>query len=141
MLPSGSCDVVLEPKPDGTVGVVAGPDARMLELAGREVRITSPDKVLFGERGETKRDVLSVVYHHLGQSRELLVLCSERSALSPWVDKEIRWFLEHRGGGRIRVAITEGGRAFDPPETYLPPPVLALAASARGRLRPARLAS
>ena len=30
----------------------------MLELAGREVRITSPGKVLFGERGETKLDVV-----------------------------------------------------------------------------------
>jgi DNA ligase D len=29
-----------------------------LELAGREVRITSPDKVLFGERGETKLDLV-----------------------------------------------------------------------------------
>ena len=30
----------------------------MLELAGREVRITSPGKVLFGERGETKLDLV-----------------------------------------------------------------------------------
>ncbi len=34
-------------------------DARILELAGREVRITSPDKVLFGERGETKLDLVN----------------------------------------------------------------------------------
>ena len=33
-------------------------DARVLELAGRDVRITSPDKVLFGERGETKLDLV-----------------------------------------------------------------------------------
>ena len=30
----------------------------MLELAGREMRITSPDKLLFGERGETKLDLV-----------------------------------------------------------------------------------
>jgi len=30
----------------------------ILELAGREVRITSPDKVLFRERGETKLDLV-----------------------------------------------------------------------------------
>ena len=41
-----------------TVGGVAGDDARVLELAGREVRITSPGKVLFGERGETKLDLV-----------------------------------------------------------------------------------
>ena len=33
-------------------------DAEVLELAGREVRITSPDKVLFAERGETKLDLV-----------------------------------------------------------------------------------
>jgi DNA ligase D len=33
-------------------------DAQVLELAGREVRITSPEKVLFAERGETKLDLV-----------------------------------------------------------------------------------
>ena len=33
-------------------------DAEVLELAGREVRITSPGKVLFPERGETKLDLV-----------------------------------------------------------------------------------
>src|SRR4029450_4239693 len=39
-------------------GRVAKGDAEVLELAGREVRITSPAKVLFGERGETKLDLV-----------------------------------------------------------------------------------
>ena len=33
-------------------------DVALIELAGREVRITSPGKVLFGERGETKLDLV-----------------------------------------------------------------------------------
>jgi DNA ligase D len=37
--------------------VTAG-DAEVLELAGRQVRITSPGKVLFAERGETKLDLV-----------------------------------------------------------------------------------
>src|SRR6478672_10287691 len=37
---------------------MAADDAQVLELAGREVRITSPGKVLFGERGETKLDLV-----------------------------------------------------------------------------------
>ena len=37
---------------------MAGSDVQVLELAGREVRITSPGKVLFGERGETKLDLV-----------------------------------------------------------------------------------
>src|SRR3954466_577225 len=38
---------------------MAGSDAEVLELAGREVRITSPGKVMFRERGETKLDVVN----------------------------------------------------------------------------------
>ncbi len=37
---------------------MAGSDATVLELAGREVRITSPDKVLFPEAGATKLDLV-----------------------------------------------------------------------------------
>jgi DNA ligase D len=37
---------------------VAGGDVQVLELAGRDVRITSPHKVLFAERGETKLDLV-----------------------------------------------------------------------------------
>jgi DNA ligase D len=33
-------------------------DADLLELGGREVRLSSPGKVLFAERGETKRDLV-----------------------------------------------------------------------------------
>jgi len=39
--------------------VVAGSDVQLLEIAGREVRITSPGKVLFAERGETKLDLVN----------------------------------------------------------------------------------
>jgi DNA ligase D len=38
---------------------VAADDVHVLELAGREVRITSPGKVLFAERGVTKLDLVS----------------------------------------------------------------------------------
>src|SRR3954449_6313489 len=37
---------------------VAAQDAHVLELAGREVRITSPGKVLFAAHGETKLDLV-----------------------------------------------------------------------------------
>jgi DNA ligase D len=37
---------------------VAAGDAEVLELAGRQVRVTSPGKVLFAERGETKLDLV-----------------------------------------------------------------------------------
>ena len=37
---------------------MAGDDEELLELDGREVRLSSPGKVLFAERGETKRDLV-----------------------------------------------------------------------------------
>ena len=37
---------------------MARDDAEILEVAGREVRFSSPDKVLFAERAETKRDLV-----------------------------------------------------------------------------------
>jgi DNA ligase D len=37
---------------------MAGNEERVLDLAGQQVRITSPGKVLFGERGETKLDLV-----------------------------------------------------------------------------------
>ncbi len=38
---------------------MAGSDALLLDIAGREVRVTSPEKVLFSERGETKLDLVN----------------------------------------------------------------------------------
>ena len=37
---------------------MAGGDVEVLELAGRDVRITSPGKVLFPQHGETKLDLV-----------------------------------------------------------------------------------
>src|SRR3954449_12287558 len=50
----------------------------MLELAGREVRITSPDKVLFGERGETKLDL---VRYYAGLAEPLMRAMGGRPVL------------------------------------------------------------
>jgi DNA ligase D len=38
-------------------------DEELLELDGHEVRLSSPGKVLFGERGETKRDLVDYYTH------------------------------------------------------------------------------
>src|SRR3954452_10441411 len=52
----------------GTVRPVARDDAEILELDGREVRLSSPGKVLFAERGETKRDLVEY-YRSVGEPR------------------------------------------------------------------------
>ncbi|HKS39185.1 MAG TPA: TIR domain-containing protein, partial [Blastocatellia bacterium] len=52
--------------------------------------------------------VEAVIEHYLAKSRALLVLCSKNARRSPWVDKELRWFLTHRDYDAVMVALTEG---------------------------------
>jgi DNA ligase D-like protein (predicted polymerase) len=57
---------------------VAAADAQVLEIDGREVRLSSPGKVLFAERGETKRDL---VEHYLRVGEPLLRAMGGRPVL------------------------------------------------------------
>src|SRR4051794_3898061 len=57
---------------------MAGADAQVLEIDGREVRLTSPGKVLFAERGETKRDLVD---HYLRVGEPLLRAMGGRPVL------------------------------------------------------------
>jgi DNA ligase D len=57
---------------------VADDDEVLLELDGREVRLSSPGKVLFGERGETKRDLVD---YYLRVSEPLLRTMGGRPVL------------------------------------------------------------
>ena len=36
-------------------------EACVLDVAGREIAVTSPDKVFFAERGETKLDLVALL--------------------------------------------------------------------------------
>ena len=53
-------------------------DVRILELAGHEVRVTSPEKVFFPERGETKWDL---VQHYLRVGEPLMRAMGGRPVL------------------------------------------------------------
>lgn len=68
--------------------------------------------------GEKTTGIPKVIESHLAQSAELLVLCSAKAAQSPWVNDEIKWFLEHRGPRSIRLAITEGADPGSHPEEF-----------------------
>jgi DNA ligase D len=60
LFPHGQASIAaapLDPRA-GTVGRVPSADVHVLEIAGQEVRLTSPGKVLFPERGETKLDLI-----------------------------------------------------------------------------------
>ena len=52
----------------------------------------------------------------LAASRYLIVVASPRSAASEWVDREVRWFLEHGRRDRVLVLLIEGD-----PTTAFPP--------------------
>jgi DNA ligase D len=55
-----------------------GDDEQLLELDGHQVRLSSPGKVLFGERGETKRDLVD---YYLAVSEPLLRTMGGRPVL------------------------------------------------------------
>jgi DNA ligase D len=66
--------------PDGvdldTVGLVA--EEQLVEVAGRDIPVTSPGKVLFGERGETKLDL---VRYYLAVAEPLMRAAGGRPTL------------------------------------------------------------
>jgi WD40 repeat protein len=44
----------------------------------------------------------------LARTRYLLLLASPRAAASPWVRKELEWWIAHRGTGTLLLAVTAG---------------------------------
>jgi WD40 repeat protein len=69
----------------------------------------------------------------LAASRFFVLLASPEAARSPWVDQEVRWWLEHRSPATMLIGLTGGQvawdgarRAFDPAQsTALPPAAMA----------------
>ncbi len=49
----------------------------------------------------------------LGQSRFLILLASPEAAASPWVGKEIAYWLEHKSADTLLIALTDGVLAWD----------------------------
>jgi hypothetical protein len=49
----------------------------------------------------------------LGQSRFLIFLASPEAAASPWVGKEVAYWLEHKGGDPLLIALTDGDLSWD----------------------------
>jgi hypothetical protein len=49
----------------------------------------------------------------LGQSRFLILLASPEAAASPWVGKEVAFWLEHKGPGTLLIALTDGELVWD----------------------------
>ena len=71
--------------------------------------------------------LLQSLHDNLDASRTLLVLCSPDSARSPWVDQEVRYFIETGRTDRILPVILDGDpHAADPARECFPPSLAAL---------------
>jgi tetratricopeptide (TPR) repeat protein len=49
----------------------------------------------------------------LGQSRFLVLLASPEAMASPWVNKEVTYWLEHKSSDTLLIALTDGDLAWD----------------------------
>ena len=49
----------------------------------------------------------------LGNSRFLILLASPEAAASPWVNKEISFWLDHKSADTLLIALTDGELAWD----------------------------
>ncbi|MFD6140964.1 toll/interleukin-1 receptor domain-containing protein [Promicromonospora sp. NPDC060271] len=61
-------------------------------------------------------DLWGSIERALVDSEWFVLLASPAAARSPWVDKEVAWWLEHRSADRLVVALTAAG-----PDIHLPP--------------------
>jgi WD40 repeat protein len=58
-------------------------------------------------------DLWGSIVQALGQSEHLLLLASPASAQSPWVHKEVEWWLQNRTPEKLIIALTEGVIRWD----------------------------
>ncbi len=49
----------------------------------------------------------------LAGSRYLILIASPEAAVSPWVDREVAYWLEHKGIGTLLLAVTDGDLIWD----------------------------
>lgn len=58
-------------------------------------------------------DLWGSIEEALTQSGNLLLLASPPAARSPWVDKEVQWWLDHRSADSLLIVLTDGELASD----------------------------
>ncbi len=58
-------------------------------------------------------DLWGKVTEAMDASRHLVVLLSPSAATSPWVDREIRYWLDTKGPGRLFLAVADGTLTWD----------------------------
>ncbi len=53
------------------------------------------------------------IVHALGESRFMILIASREAAASPWVNKEVEYWLMHKSAGTLLIALTDGELAWD----------------------------
>ena len=104
------------PQVEGPSQASVAPQPLHVCLDGSDFVLPAPDAGVLTR----SREIDAVLCEYLAQCRELLVLCSPLSVASPYVRREVEWFLENRGEAYIRVALTEGYDPLLEPEKYFP---------------------
>jgi WD40 repeat protein len=91
---------------------------------GSDFTLSRPQGSVAGARPdnvETGIDLIwSIIQSELSKSEYLIVLCSPGSINSPYVAKEIQWFIENRGKEWIIPVVTEAADPKNRPEECFP---------------------
>jgi hypothetical protein len=103
---------------------VADSRFRQLQICrdGSDFRIPRRD---ISQEAKMPDDIWHIVQEHLEQCEKMIVLCSPEAAASPWVRRELEWFLAERGHDAVLPAVTIGDPSLSP-RTVFPEPPLAL---------------
>lgn len=80
-------------------------------------------------------NLAAIIENALDNAQDMIVICSPKSARSPWVDKEIRYFKAKRPDGQVFAVILDGVPNSNDPETECFPPALKYAVGADLELR------
>jgi hypothetical protein len=76
--------------------------------------------------GDVPGNIWPIIVAELQRSNFLVVLCCPEAVRSPWIAKEIEWFLDNSRPDRILLAVTDGRDPEGNPEEVFPSPILRL---------------
>jgi hypothetical protein len=57
---------------------------------------------------------LAVDRNSLGESEYFLLMASPEAARSPWAQREVSWWLEHRSADTMLILVTDGELTWNP---------------------------
>ena len=87
---------------------------RTLQRLGKRWNALRSSRVFRDEANLSASNALwSSLVAVLEKSEFLIVVCSPAAAISPWVNKEIEWWLKHRGAETLLLVLADGDLIWD----------------------------